>query len=91
LGQCLGDRDARDKPGHDDWGKLDAILAGWRSAFMSNENPSPPKKKRPPAGYFDILKWSGLPGFWSYMIGAILLTSVIAIGGAWLLVRLGVQ
>ena len=58
---------------------------------MSNENPSPPKKKRPPAGYFDPLRWSGLPGFWVFFIGAILLTSAIAIGGAYLLVKMGVQ
>jgi hypothetical protein len=58
---------------------------------MSQENPSPPKKKRRPAGYFDILRWSGLPDFWPYLIGAILLTSAVAIGGAWFLMRLGVQ
>lgn len=60
-------------------------------AFMSNENPPPPKKKRAPAGYFDILRWSGLPGFWVYLIGSIVLTAAVAIGGAWLLVRMGVQ
>jgi|GEM_PF-1773932 len=58
---------------------------------MSTENTSPPKKKRRPAGYFDPLRWGGLPGFWTYLIGAILLTGVIAAGGAWLLVRMGVQ
>jgi hypothetical protein len=58
---------------------------------MSTENPSPPKKKRRPAGYFDPLRWSGLPGFWVYLIGSILLTAMVAIGGAWLLVKMGVQ
>jgi hypothetical protein len=59
---------------------------------MSSENPPPPKKrplKR--AGIFDILRWSGLPGFWTYLVGAILLTAIVAVGGAWLLVRMGVQ
>lgn len=59
--------------------------------MMSTENPSPPKKKRPPAGYFDPLRWSGLPGFWTYLIGSILLTAIVAIGGAWVLVKMGVQ
>ena len=58
---------------------------------MSTENSSPPKKKRRPAGSFDPLRWSGLPGFWLYMIGSILLTAIVAVGGAWLLVRMGVQ
>ena len=58
---------------------------------MSTENPTPPKKKRPPAGYFDMLRWSGLPGFWTYLIGSIVLTAAVAIGGSYLLVRMGVQ
>ncbi len=59
--------------------------------FMSTENPSPPKKKRRPAGYFDPLRWSGLPDFWPYLIGSIVLTAIVAIGGAYLLVKMGVQ
>ncbi len=70
---------------------LDAILAGWRSAPMSTENPTPPKKKRRRAGYFDMLRWSGLPGFWTYLIGSIVLSAAVAIGGAWALMRMGVE
>ncbi len=65
--------------------RLDAMLAGCVVAFMSNENPPPPKKKRAPAGYFDILRWSGLPGFWVYLIGSVVLTAAVAVAarGCW--------
>lgn len=58
---------------------------------MSTENPTPPKKKRRPAGYFDMLRWSGLPGFWTYLIGSIVVTAAVAVGGAYMLMRMGVQ
>jgi hypothetical protein len=67
----------------------------WRSAFMSNEdmNPRRPleKSERKRIGILEPFKFGKLPGFWLYLFGAIVLTSVVAVGGAWLLVRMGVQ
>ena len=40
---------------------------------------------------FEPLRWGALPGFWVYLIGAMVLTSAVAVGGAWLLVKMGVQ
>lgn len=60
-----------------------------------NENPSaqPPVKRggKKRVGYFDPLRWSGLPGFWLYLIGAFALTAIIAVGGSYLLIKLGLQ
>jgi len=47
------------------------------------------KKKR--VGYLDPLRWSGLPGFWLYTIGAILMTVIVGSGLAYALIKLGVQ
>lgn len=47
------------------------------------------EKKR--VGFFEPFKFGKLPGFWLYMLGAILLTGVIAAAGAWLLVKMGVE
>ncbi len=47
------------------------------------------KKKR--IGYFEPLRWGGLPGFWVYLIGAILLTAIVGSGLAYALIKLGVQ
>lgn len=40
---------------------------------------------------FEPFKWGALPGFWAYLIGSILLTAAVAVGGAYLLVKMGVQ
>ncbi|MBY0532982.1 MAG: hypothetical protein K2P86_13520 [Xanthobacteraceae bacterium] len=62
---------------------------------MSNEDMNPRRplereeKKR--IGFFEPLRFGRLPGFWLYMLGAILLTGAVAAAGAWLLVRMGVQ
>ena len=61
---------------------------------MNESPPIQPSAKRSGkkrVGYFDPLRWSGLPGFWVYMIGAIVLTTIVAVGGAYLLIKLGVQ
>ncbi len=40
---------------------------------------------------FEPFKWGALPGFWLYLIGAMVLTAAVAVSGAWLLVKIGVQ
>lgn len=40
---------------------------------------------------FEPLKWGQLPGFYLWLFGSIVLTAVVAVGGAWLLMRMGVQ
>lgn len=61
---------------------------------MKNEdmNPRRPleKSERKRVGILEPLLWSKLPGFWAAFVGAILVTIVVAIGGAWLLMRIGV-
>ncbi len=56
-------------------------------------NPRRPleKAERKRVGIFEPLKWGALPGFWLSFIAAIALTAGIAVGGAWLLMRMGVQ
>jgi hypothetical protein len=62
---------------------------------MTNEDTNPHRpldrseKKR--VRIFEPFKWGALPGFWVYLIGSIFLTAAVAVGGAWLLVRMGVQ
>jgi hypothetical protein len=62
---------------------------------MSNEgmNPRRPLEKgeRKRIGILEPFRFGKLPGFWLYFIGAIVLTALAAVGGAWLLMRLGVQ
>lgn len=74
---------------------LDAILAGWRSAFMSNPdmNPRRPLEKgeRKRVGIFEPFRWGKLPGFYLWLLGSIVVTAAVAVGGAWLLMRLGVK
>jgi hypothetical protein len=47
------------------------------------------EKKR--IGYFEPLRWGGLPGFWLYLVGAVLLTAIVGSGLAYALIKLGVQ
>jgi hypothetical protein len=56
-------------------------------------NPRRPleKSEKKRVRIFEPLKWGALPGFWVYLIGSIVLTSAVAVGGAWLLMRMGVQ
>jgi hypothetical protein len=63
--------------------------------FMSNEdmNPRRPLEKgeRKRIGIFEPFKFGKLPGFYLWLFGSIVLTAVVAVGGAWLLMRMGVQ
>jgi hypothetical protein len=56
---------------------------------MNNDKPRNPERKR--VRLFEPLRWGGLPDFWVYLIGAVLITIAVAVGGAYLLVKLGVQ
>jgi hypothetical protein len=62
---------------------------------MSNPdmNPRRPLEKgeRKRVRIFEPFKWGALPDFWLYLIGAVVLTTIVAIGGAYLLVKMGVQ
>lgn len=62
---------------------------------MGNDDLSPRRPlgrgERRRIGIFEPFRWGGLPGFWLYFIGAIVATSAIAIGGAWLLTRMGIE
>lgn len=56
-------------------------------------NPRRPleKSEKKRVGIFEPFKFGKLPGFWIYLIGSIVLTAGVAVGGAWLLMRMGVQ
>jgi len=62
---------------------------------MSNEDMNPRRplareeKKR--VGIFEPFKFGKLPGFWIYLIGSIVLTGAAVIGGAWLLMKMGIS
>jgi hypothetical protein len=62
---------------------------------MSNPDMNPRRpldrseKKR--VRIFEPFRWGALPGFWPYLIGSILLTAAIAVGGAYALMKMGVQ
>ena len=75
--------------------RLTPPLGGGVLRFMSNEdmNPRRPLEKgeRKRIGILEPFKFGKLPGFWVFFVSAILLTSAIAIGGAWALIKLGVQ
>jgi hypothetical protein len=62
---------------------------------MSNDDFSPrrpmEKGERKRVRIFEPLKWGALPDFWVYLTGAVILTGIAAVGGAYLLVKLGVQ
>ena len=62
---------------------------------MTNEdmNPRRPldRSERKRVRIFEPFKWGALPGFWTYLIGSILLTAIVAVGGGYLLVKMGVQ
>ena len=56
---------------------------------MNKDKPRDPEKKR--IGYIEPLRWGGLPGFWLYALGAVLLTVIVGSGLAYALIKLGVQ
>lgn len=62
---------------------------------MGNQDTNPrrplEKSEKKRIGILEPFKFGKLPGFWIYFIGAILLTGAAAVGGAWMLMRMGVQ
>jgi hypothetical protein len=56
-------------------------------------NPRRPldKSEKKRVGIFEPFRFGRLPGFWLYFIGAVVLTALVAVGGAWFLMRMGVQ
>ncbi|QYK45544.1 MAG: hypothetical protein KF794_02230 [Xanthobacteraceae bacterium] len=56
-------------------------------------NPRRPLEKgeRKRVGIFEPFKFGKLPGFYLWLFGSIMVTAAVAIGGAWALMRLGVN
>lgn len=56
-------------------------------------NPRRPLEKgeRKRVGIFEPFKFGKLPGFYLWLFGSIVLTALVAVGGAWVLMKMGVK